>query len=67
MGEGEEHGRVSGRVIGAMISELSINELLEEDKASLILFTELKWKEISSTSQKETQAFKVFLLFFLSV
>lgn len=35
-----------------MASELSINELLEEAKASLIPFTELKLKGVPSTNQE---------------
>lgn len=35
-----------------MASELSINELLEEAKASLILFTELKWKGVPSANRE---------------
>lgn len=35
-----------------MASELSINELLEEAKASLIPFTELRLEGVTSTSQE---------------
>ena len=50
--DGDEHGRGSGSAISLMVSELSINELLEEAKASLILFTELKVEGVPSTNQE---------------